>query len=38
MFTDKIEIQLAYVDNEHVDLHNMSVKSLESFFSIFNFP
>jgi hypothetical protein len=36
MFTDKIEIKLTYVDNEHVDLHNMSVKSLESFLNVVN--
>lgn len=36
MFTDKIEIKLTYVDDEYVDLHNMSVKSLESFLSVVN--
>lgn len=36
MSTDKIEIKLTYVDNQHVDLSNMSVKALESFLSVTN--
>lgn len=36
MSTDKIEIKLTYVDNEYVDLSNMSVKALESFLSVTN--
>ena len=36
MSTDKIEIKLTYVDDEYVDLSNMSVKALESFLSVTN--
>ena len=35
MSTDKIEIKLTYVDDEYVDLSNMSVKALESFLCSF---
>lgn len=34
MSTDKIEIKLTYVDDEYVDLSNMSVKALESFLNV----
>lgn len=36
MSTDKIEIKLTYVDDEYVDLSNMSVKALESFLCVTN--
>lgn len=36
MSADKIEIKLTYVDDEYVDLSNMSVKSLESFLNVVN--
>ena len=36
MSTDKLEIKLTFVDEEYVDLNNMSVKALESFLSVTN--
>jgi len=36
MSADKIEIKLTYVDDEYVDISNMSVKALESFLSVTN--
>lgn len=36
MSTDKIEIKLTFVDDQSVDLSNMSVKALESFLCVTN--
>ncbi|MDR6761854.1 hypothetical protein J2Y38_002063 [Flavobacterium sp. 2755] len=36
MSTDKIEIKLTFIDDQVVDLSNMSVKALESFLSVTN--
>lgn len=36
MSKEKIEITLNYVDDESVDLNNMSIKALESFLSVTN--
>lgn len=36
MSADKIEIKLTYVDDEYVDISNMSVQALESFLNVTN--